>query len=345
MSNNDTDHLEHDHDDHHHHDENIFKRILNIFFHTHAHTDHEMLSVQDTTDEGIRAVKLSFLGLMITALLQVLVVTYTQSVALLADTVHNFSDAFSSIPLWIAFALTKKAVKNSKYPYGYGKAEDLAGLFILMLIAASAILVFVESINRLINPVTPQHLGVLALAAIIGYIGNEFVARYRIQVGERIQSEALIADGLHSRTDAYVSLSVLVGALGAFWGLPIIDPIVGVIIGVMILFILRDATKRIWLRLMDGVDPSILETIKEQTNTVESVAQVNEVKARWVGRSLNAEIEVVINRDYSVAEAFSIEQQIIDVLKKKYPLLEHITIVDRPCNHHEIGTTQSVSIS
>jgi cation diffusion facilitator family transporter len=326
----------HDHP-HNQHDKptNLLRKIIGTVFHTHSHTEQGRLSPADTTEEGIRAVKISFVGLMITAVLQVFVVIYTQSVALLADTVHNFSDAFSSIPLWIAFVFSRRSAKKSRYPYGYGKAEDLAGLFIIFLIAASAVLVFVESIGRLFNPISPTNLGVLTIAAIIGYLGNELVARYRISVGKRIQSEALIADGLHSRTDAYVSLSVIIGAIGAYFGVPIIDPLVGIIIGIMILFILRDASKRIWLRLMDGIDPTILETLRIETEQVEKVAQVVETRARWVGRSLYAEIEVIINRDYTVADAYTIEEDLKRRIQEKMPFVSSISIIDIPCNHHK----------
>jgi cation diffusion facilitator family transporter len=275
------------------------------------------------------------LGLMITAILQVFVVILTQSVALLADTIHNFSDAFSSIPLFIAFALSRRTILNKKYPYGYGRAEDLAGLFILLLIAGSAVLVFVESFHRLLNPIAPKYLGVLSIAAVIGYLGNEFVARYRIKIGRKIQSEALIADGFHSRTDAYMSLSVLIGAIGAYFGLPIIDPIIGVIIGVMILFILRDASKKILLRIMDGIDPTILSTIEEETNKVENVVKVVDAKARWVGRTILAEVEIIINRDYTVKNAYQIGEEVRKNLKSKLPLLGSVAIKNTPCDHHK----------
>lgn len=325
---------EHNHENHHHHDDpnqSLFKKLLSKVFHSH---DHDIkFDPQESTQEGIRAVKISFIGLMITGILQIFVVVYTNSVALFADTVHNFSDAFTSIPLWIAFIIGRRG-QNSKYTYGYGKAEDLAGLVIVFMIAASAIIVFVESFNRLVNPMAAENLLVLSMAAIIGFIGNEIVARYRINVGRSIGSESLIADGLHSRTDAWVSLSVLVGAIGTYIGFPILDPIVGLFIGFLILIILKDATSRILMRLMDAVDPDIIQTIEQETVGIRGVEHIEDIKARWMGRSLFAELQIVVNRDYTVAESYNIEESIEERLVEKIPPLTHIVVKDRPCNHH-----------
>ena len=187
------------------------------------------------------------------------IVLISGSVALLADTIHNFSDALTAIPLWIAFALGTKAATR-RYTYGFGRAEDIAGLFVIAMITLSAIIAGIESIRRLINPVSIQHVGWVAAAGLVGFIGNELVAVYRIRVGRQIGSAALIADGLHARTDGFTSLAVLIGAGGVALGFPLADPIIGLIITVAILAVLRGAVRDIFRRLMDGVDPALVDT-------------------------------------------------------------------------------------
>ncbi|WP_332881534.1 cation diffusion facilitator family transporter [Methanosarcina horonobensis] len=182
--------------------------------HSHAHgvVDPELLS----TDRGLSAVKWSFTGLIITALFQILVVWISGSVALLADTIHNFGDAATAIPLGFAFLLSRKRPDN-RFTYGYGRAEDLAGLLIVFLIFLSAAVAAYESVSRLISPQPVDFLWAVAAASIIGFLGNELVAKYRIRIGKEIGSAALIADGYHARADGFTSLAVLFGALVSGW--------------------------------------------------------------------------------------------------------------------------------
>ena len=202
----------------------------------------------ESSAAGIRAVKISLLALGATSIAQLVIVLISGSVALLADTIHNFSDALTAIPLWIAFALGTKAATR-RYTYGFGRAEDIAGLFVVAMITLSAIIAGVESIRRLINPVPIQHVGWVAAAGLVGFIGNELVAVYRIRVGRRIGSAALVADGLHARTDGFTSLAVLFGAGGVALGFPLADPIIGLLITVAILAVLRTAARDVFRRL------------------------------------------------------------------------------------------------
>ncbi len=203
--------------------------------------------------------KISQLALGATSIAQLVIVLISGSVALLADTIHNFSDALTAIPLWIAIALGTKAATR-RYTYGFGRAEDRAGLFVIAMIALSAIIAGVESIRRLINPVPIHHVGWVAAAGLVGFIGNELVAIYRIRVGPRIGSVAVVADRLHARTDGFTSLAVLFGAGGAALGLPLADPLIGLLITVAILAVLRTAIRDVFRRLMDGVDPALVDT-------------------------------------------------------------------------------------
>ncbi|MHA2252333.1 MAG: cation diffusion facilitator family transporter [Candidatus Kariarchaeaceae archaeon] len=339
--------LEYQQDDsshgHHHHDKinksrssKFFQMMKNIITlghsHDHDHDHSHDFSFDENTDEGIRAVKISFIALMITAILQIVVVIMTGSVALLADTIHNFSDALTSIPLFIAYKLSKRA-NSKKYTYGYGRAEDLSGLLIVFMISMSAFVVFWESIDRISHPKPIENLGILALAAIIGFIGNEIVAQYRIGVGKKINSEALVADGLHSRTDGLTSLSVLFGAIGVYLGYPIIDPIIGILIGIMILSILKESGRKIWHQLMDVVDPVITTQIEEISRNVEGVKGVHNVKARWSGRALFAECHIIVNRDFTVDKSHMIIENIRKDLHNNFSNLAEVIIHPDPCSH------------
>lgn len=173
---------------------------------THGVVAPELLSLE----RGFYAVKWSFTGLILTALFQVLVFSISGSTALLTDTIHNFGNAATAIPLGFAFILSKKK-PNKRFTYGYGRAEDLAGLLIVFLILLSAAAAY-ESISRLFSPKPVEFLGAVAIASIVGFLGNELVAKFRIKVGKEIGSAALVADGYHARADGFSSLAVLFGA-------------------------------------------------------------------------------------------------------------------------------------
>ena len=247
-------HAHGDGDDHGHEHRSGPLGWLGELFGGHSHGAPTADEALEGSAEGIRAVKISLVGLFVTAALQAVVVWNTGSVALLADTIHNLADALTSVPLWIAFVIGRRA-PNRRYTYGYGRAEDVAGMVIVLMITLSAAVAGWESVRKLLTPEPMQHVWWVIAASIIGFIGNEAVALYRISVGRRIGSAALVADGQHARVDGLTSLAVLFGALGVLAGYPIADPLVGVLITVAILFVLRDALREVWWRLMDAVDP------------------------------------------------------------------------------------------
>ncbi len=274
----------------------------------------------ESSAAGIRAVKISLLALGVTAIAQVVIVVISGSVALLADTIHNFSDALTAIPLWIAFALGTKAATR-RYTYGFGRAEDLAGLFVIAMITLSAIIAGVESVRRLINPVPIEHVGRVAAAGLVGFLGNELVAVYRIRVGRRIGSVALIADGLHARTDGFTSLAVLFGAGGIALGFPLADPIVGLLITVAILAVLRTAVRDVFRRLMDGVDPALVDTAEAALAAEPGVTRVRSVKMRWLGHRLHADAELDIDPATSLSDAHRIAHEAEHTLTHAVPKL------------------------
>lgn len=309
-------------------------------FRPHSHDAAD--SVDDALEsnaDGIRAVKISLVVLLATTAIQVAVLVITGSVALLADTIHNFSDALTAVPLWIAFALAGRA-PTRRYTYGYGRAEDLAGVFIVAMIALSAIVAGYESIRRLFDPQALDNLGILIAAGVIGFVGNEVVAVYRIRVGRRIGSAALVADGLHARTDGFTSLAVVVGALGVMAGFPLADPIIGLLITVAILVVLRSALLDIYRRLMDAVDPELVDTADHALRTVPGVLDVEKLRLRWIGHRLHAETGLIVDDTQSVVEAHAISADAHHRLLHAIPKLTGATVHVSPSGpegaaHHD----------
>jgi cation diffusion facilitator family transporter len=215
-------------------------------------------------------------------------------VALLGDTLHNAADALTAVPLAVAFVIGRRP-PTRRYTYGYGRAEDLAGVVIVLVIAASSALAAYEAVTRLAHPRPVSNLPAVAVAAVIGFAGNELVARYRIRVGRKIGSAALVADGLHARTDGFTSLAVLLGVAGVALGWDWADPVVGLLITVAILAVLRQAAREIYRRLMDAVDPALVDQAEQALRAVPGVLDVGQVRLRWIGHQLRAECEIVID--------------------------------------------------
>ncbi|SRR6266487_4194075 len=259
-------------------------------------------SALEASRAGMRCVGWSFAGLTGTALLQAAVVAVSGSVALLGDTLHNFADGLTAVPLAIAFTVGRRAATR-RYTYGFGRAEDLAGLVVVALIALSAVAAGWEAVLRLLHPRQVSALPLVAAAALIGFAGNELVARYRIRVGRRIGSAALVADGLHARTDGFTSLAVLLGAGGVALGVRAADPVVGLLITVAIAVVLRDAARQVYRRLMDAVDPHLVAAAEASVRATSGVEDVDELRLRWIGHSLRAEVEIVVDPTLSLVAA------------------------------------------
>jgi cation diffusion facilitator family transporter len=325
----------------HEHPSGLKGFVLSLFRpHSHDAAD-SVDSALESSTQGIRAVKISLVALGVTAIAQLIVALITGSVALLADTIHNFSDALTAIPLWIAFVLSRRAA-NRRYTYGYGRAEDLAGVFIVAMIALSSMLAAYESIRRLIDPQPISHAWVVVAAGLIGFTGNELVAIYRIRVGTKIGSAALVADGLHARTDGFTSLVVVFGAIGVMAGFPLADPIVGLLITVAILAVLRGAARDIYRRLMDAVDPDLVDAAEEAVRDVPGVRSVDSVQLRWIGHRMHAEITLTVDDKLSVVKAHTIADEAQHQLIHQVPRLDdatvHVNPSTRPGIDHHTAT-------
>ncbi len=289
--------------------------------HTHGGVDPAIFA----SARGIWATKWSLIALLATAAVQTVVVVLTGSVALLADTVHNFGDAATAIPLWIAFSLTRRA-PTKRFSYGYGRAEDLAGLFIVGVILASGLYAAYASATRLSDPPTVEYLWAVAAAALIGFLGNEAVALFRFKIGREIASTALIADGHHARVDGLTSLAVLLGALGVWLGYPLADPIVGLVISAAILKIVVSSAKPVFARLLDGVEPGVVDEVRQVAEETSGVLDVSEVRVRWLGHRMLAEVNIAVLSSITVEEGHGIAQQVHHQLLHGLQYLSNATI-------------------
>lgn len=277
------------------------------------------------TDRGIWAIQFSLLILLITAALQGIVVVYSGSVALLADTIHNVADAFTALPLWIAFALSRRRATR-RFTYGYDRAEDIAGVLIMLVILASAIIAGYESYLKLAQAEVPRHLGWAMGAALVGFLGNEAVAHYRIKVGREIGSAALVADGQHARVDGLTSLAALAGLFGVFWGYPLADPLAGLLITAAIFLIAYETGGEILSHLMDAIDPETVEEIERTAMRIPGIRCVHDIRARWLGHQIHVEIHINVDGHLSVIEGHRIAEEARHTLIHRITRLSEVII-------------------
>ena len=301
----------------------------------HDHGEQKLLADEAfaASAEGIRIVWIALALLTATTVIQVAIYLFSGSVALLADTVHNLGDGLNSIPLLIAFYLARRA-PTRRYTYGFHRAEDVAGVIIVLSIAFSAAYIFYESIVKLFDPTTISNVGAVAAAALIGFVGNEAVAVIQIRTGRRIGSAALVTDGLHARTDGLTSLAVLVAALGVYLGYPIVDPIIGMLIGVAVLFITRDATRSIWYRLMDAIEPEIYDQAAaiaaEQVSHHAGLEEIRRLRLRWMGHRLHADLHIAVQPTLTTVEGHDLAEQVRSGLFRGLPLLSEAIVHVEP---------------
>jgi cation diffusion facilitator family transporter len=317
----------HGHGDGHVHDAGIgstlgirLRHALSEMSGGHSHDAADQVDPALEANAGGRRALLFSLGILAaTAALQAVVVVYSGSVALLGDTLHNFADALTAVPLLIAFRLAARP-PTKRFTYGYGRAEDLGGVFVIAMITLSSALAAYEAIQRLIHPRSITHLWVVAAAAVLGFIGNETVAQLRIRVGRRIGSAALVADGLHARTDGFTSLAVLLGAAGVAAGWRAADPIIGLVITVAILGVLRSAARQVGARLMDAVDPGLVDQATAAVTSVRGIEGVRDLRIRWIGHTLRAEVDVTVAADLTVTQAHDLahhaEAHLLDQVRR-----------------------------
>jgi cation diffusion facilitator family transporter len=319
---------EHGHEHEHEH-EGRFRRLLHLV-RPHSHDPAQSTDAAlDSSAEGIRAVRISLVVLGVTAVLQGAVVLVTGSVALLADTVHNLSDALTSVPLWIAFVLARRP-PSRRFTYGLGRVEDLAGLFVVVMIGVSAVVAAWESLRGLADPQPVRNVVAVAAAGVVGFVGNEAVAVYRMRVGRRIGSAALVADGRHAQADGVTSLGVVLGAVGIALGFPLADPLVGLVITVVIVVILLGAVRDVGRRLLDGVDPELVTRAEQVLGAVPGVDAVHEVKMRWIGHRLRADAVLAVDGALDVGQGHDVATAASAALRAAMTELDAVTVHIEP---------------
>ncbi|MEB3177949.1 MAG: cation diffusion facilitator family transporter [Nostocaceae cyanobacterium] len=303
------------HHHHHHHDDG--------HTHTHGIIDPEII----TSARGLWAVKWSLVGLLITAVLQAGVFWLSGSVALLADLIHNVGDAMTAVPLGVAFMASRRK-PTPRFSYGFARLEDLAGVMIVAIVLLSAVITAYESVERFYHPQPLHHLGTLAIAAIVGFIGNEVVAVFRIRVGREINSAALIADGYHAMADGLVSLAVLLSAAGVSLGYSWADPVMGLVITVVLLKIVWESGQTIFSRLLDGVEPEVLESVHHAINHVSEVEEsaIANLRTRWLGHRLHIEMDLMMPPSQTLQETQEITHTVEAQLKAHLPYLGLVVV-------------------
>ena len=293
----------HDHDHDHDHDEH------NDDEHAHGHEHGKVDADLYGNRAGLRAVQISTAGMLLVAAIQFAIAWIGGSAGLFADALHNFGDVFTTIALWIAFVISNRAA-NQRYTYGYYRAEDLAGIFIVLVIIASAIASAVESIQKLTSGNIPTQIYLSMAAALIGVAGNELLAQYKISVGKRINSVSLIADGHHSRIDGLTSLAAFIGLIGVKLGFPKADPIAGIVITIVIVTVVFSTSRSVLQRLLDAVDPHVVPSIVTTATAVPGVEEVTDVRARWVGHTLHVVMNIEVDAELTLSKAHAIAEEV-----------------------------------
>jgi cation diffusion facilitator family transporter len=327
---------DHSHEHSHQHRDRRRDRLKHLFT---PHSHDSAVAVDgalEASDRGPRALLISFAVLAVTAAVQAVIAALSGSIALLGDTLHNVADALTAVPLGLAFWLGRRP-PTRRYTYGFGRAEDLAGIVIVVLIAASSAVAAYEAVSHLVDRHHVSHLWAVAVAGVVGFLGNELVARYRVKIGHEIGSAALVADGLHARTDGFTSLSVLIGAGGVALGWAWADPAVGLLITVAILVVLRDAAREVYRRLMDAVDPALVDQVDGVLRSIPGVLDIGTTRVRWIGHQLRAECTVVVGDDLTVGAGHHIAEECEHRLLHDIPRLTAALVhADPQGEHHDL---------
>lgn len=273
--------------------------------HSHSHADH----ITSNTKEGLRVVAIATAGMFVVAAIELGVFALSNSAGLLSDALHNLGDVLTTAALWVAFILARRPPTN-RFTYGFHRAEDLAGAFIALVITISAAAAAFASYQRLVTRAQPTQIGLGIVAALIGFAGNEILAQYKIRMGRRLNSTPLIADGQHSRADGITSLAAAAGLVLVALGVPVADPIAGLLISVAILYILIDVGRDVLDRLMDAVDPDVVARVYREALAVPGVAQVTDVRARWAGRRLFVALTLGADGAISLTDAHAVAERV-----------------------------------
>lgn len=289
---------------------------------------------------ALRVVAISSLILAAVAVTELIAAAVSNSAAVLADGLHNLGDVGTTVALAIAFILSRRAATR-RFPYGYHRVEDLAGLVVLAFIVGSAVASGVTSVEHLIHR---PHLTNTLLAIVvsgIGFLGNEAAAEYKIRAGARLRSMALVADGRHSRIDGLASLGALAGVVGAALGAPVLDPVAGLIITVIIAVVAWETARTVTGRLLDEADASLVATIEKIAAATDGVLGVTAARARWTGRRVLAELTLEVAPDSTVERAHALGEEVRHRLYHEIDPLTDVIVHLDPAGHADAHDTVS----
>lgn len=270
-----------------------------------------------------RAVAISALGLALTGLVELAIALVSGSVALLGDALHNLSDVSTSVLVFVGFRASRH-LPTERYPYGYERAEDLAGIGVALVIWSSAVVAGYESVEKLINHGSTGHIGWGIAAAVVGIAGNQLVARYKLTVGRRIRSATMVADAKHSWLDALSSAGAMLGLIGVALGWAWADAVAGIVVTGFICHVGWEVTSDIAHRLLDGVDPEIITTAEATAIEVPGVQHAH-ARARWTGRTLRVEVEGFLDSTTPLAAADQIGRSVAAMLTSRIPEMQSFT--------------------
>lgn len=276
----------------------------------------------------MRANLISSGGLTLTSLFELAIALVSGSVALLVDALHNLADSYTTVAIYFGFRMSRRAA-TSRYPYGFGRAEDVAGVVIVVAIWSSAALAFYQTYEKFVSGSPTTHLTLGMVAAAVGIVGNQIAGRYKIRVGREINSVPLIVDGKHSLLDAVSSAGALVGLIGVALGFPQADPIAGVAIGLLIVHIGIDATTAVATRLMDANDEELATNAARIASDVAGVTGVHDVRARWLGREVELRLGLQLAPDLRLREADQIAAAVRRALSAEIADIREVAVLWR----------------
>lgn len=268
----------------------------------HGHSHAVLSDFAGSTRAGLRALAIGVAGLAATTVLQVALLLVSGSVALLGDTLHNGVDVAGTAVVWVAFKISSRD-RNERYSFGYHRFEDLAGLFVVLLIGASSALVLWESIRALTGEVEIHRPWLVLLAGLVGFAGNEAVAQFKIRTGRKIGSAALIADGQHSRADGLSSMGVVAAAVGLLLGAEWLDAVAGIGIGLLIAWAAYSTGREVLLRLLDHAEPDIRLALEKEAAEVAGIEHVNDLRIRQAGRTVHVVASVCVDATVTLPAA------------------------------------------
>src|SRR6266849_1380785 len=279
---------------------------------------HSHSSAHYGNKDAVRAVIVSAVALGLAALAEITASVVSGSASVLADGLHNAGDVLTSFILLFTFALVRRPATR-RFPSGYGRFEDVATLLIIVVIIVTAAVAAAESVAKLLYPTTYSNFPLSLGAALVGVIANLGVSEYKLRVGRSIGSESLKTDGVHSRIDALVSAGAFAGIGLAGLGLRLADPIVGILITLAIVFVLAGTVKQLFYRMMDAVDPTIIDEITNAASSIPGVLQVHDVRVRWVGRELVAVMHVAMDPKSTLENAHALAMRVEDAVCREVP--------------------------